>query len=64
MTEFDATDFPEVPEADRVEQNVAIDGESDGDVDEQSGATSMEVNEADAAEQNREVPDDEDYPRG
>ncbi|AOW91965.1 hypothetical protein BFN03_02635 [Rhodococcus sp. WMMA185] len=60
MTSFDAADSSEVPEADRVEQNLTI-GE---DVPDQVGdESSLEVNEADAAEQSRVVPDDEEYPR-
>ncbi|MDV7245726.1 MULTISPECIES: hypothetical protein [Rhodococcus] len=60
MTSFDAANSPEVPEADRLEQDLAVDDEPTDEVQEVS---SLEVNEADAAEQSRVVPDDEDYPR-
>ena len=61
MTSFDAADSPEVPEADRLEQEIAVDDDNSDEVEEVS---SLEVNEADAAEQSRVVPVDEDYPRG
>ncbi|WP_072688010.1 hypothetical protein [Rhodococcus marinonascens] len=60
MTSFDAADSSEVPEADRLEQNLALD---DDVSDQMEDASSLEVNEADAAEQSRTVPDDEEYPR-
>ncbi|AWK73682.1 hypothetical protein ACH47B_12920 [Rhodococcus sp. NPDC019627] len=60
MTSFDAANSPEVPEADRLEQELAVDDEP---TDQVEGVSSLEVNEADAAEQSRVVPDDEDYPR-
>ena len=59
MTSFDAADSPEVPEADRLEQEIAVDDDNSDEVEEVS---SLEVNEADAAEQTRDVGyDDEDY---
>ncbi|NLE81750.1 MAG: hypothetical protein GX610_19655 [Rhodococcus sp.] len=60
MTEFDAADSPEVPEADRIEQSLDAGDEATNDAD----GTPLEANEADAAEQHISVPDDEDYPRG
>ena len=60
MTSFDAANSPEVPEADRLEQELAVDDDSSDEVEEVS---SLEVNEADVAEQSRAVPVDEDYPR-
>lgn len=65
MTSFDAADSPEVPEADRLEQEIAVDDDnSDDNSDEVEEVSSLEVNEADVAEQSRSVPVDEDYPRG
>ncbi|MFZ2174347.1 MAG: hypothetical protein WAW17_09975 [Rhodococcus sp. (in: high G+C Gram-positive bacteria)] len=68
MTSFDAAGSPEVPEADRLEQDFAVTDEESGEVSDEvpAGGTipsSLEVNEADAVEQSLEVPDDEDYPR-
>ncbi|WP_305094373.1 hypothetical protein [Prescottella sp. R16] len=47
----------DVPEADLVEEATSDDDESPQNVP-------LEVNPADAVEQHRSVPDDEDYPRG
>lgn len=53
----------DVPEADLVEQMTPA--RRDDEREEQDeAATPLEVNEADAAEQRRNVPDDEDYPHG
>ncbi|MFC9786280.1 hypothetical protein [Rhodococcus sp. NPDC127528] len=61
MDRFEA----EVPEADGVEQGTAVGGTDDGeDPVEEIATDALEVNEADVAEQQRSVPDDEDYPRG
>ncbi|MFD4180287.1 hypothetical protein [Rhodococcus sp. NPDC058514] len=53
----------EVPEADRVEQDTAV-STPDEDGAEESGEASgsLEVNDADAAEQARSVPDEDEYP--
>ncbi|QBJ97767.1 hypothetical protein ERC79_18850 [Rhodococcus sp. ABRD24] len=56
-------DVEAVPEADQVEQMTPVVGEDEGDEPDEI-ETPLEVNEADAAEQRRSVPDDEDYPRG
>ncbi|MFD4367921.1 hypothetical protein [Rhodococcus sp. NPDC058521] len=60
MTEFDAANSSEVPEADRLEQSLDV---SDPAAAQPEVSTPLEANEADAAEQNIAVPDDEDYPR-
>ncbi|MFC7448566.1 hypothetical protein [Rhodococcus daqingensis] len=65
MDRFDPTG-PEVPEADRVEQETPVGGSEEADnTDEsvqESAGGSLEVNDADAAEQARVVPDEDDYP--
>ncbi|TQF73844.1 hypothetical protein FK531_03950 [Rhodococcus spelaei] len=55
---------PEVPEADGVEQGTEVGGPDEAEDAEENTTDALEVNEADAAEQQRSVPDDEDYPRG
>ncbi|PTR30256.1 hypothetical protein C8K36_102104 [Rhodococcus sp. OK519] len=61
--EIRGSDAADVPEADLVEQMTPA--RSDDEREERDeAATPLEVNEADAAEQRRNVPDDEDYPRG
>ena len=51
----------DVPEADLVEQLTPADGNDDRE-DSTPPPTPLEVNPADAAEQRRSVPVDEDYP--
>lgn len=53
----------DVPEADLVEQMTPAEGDDERE-DSDRIEPPLEVNEADAAEQRRSVPVDEDYPRG
>lgn len=56
---------PDVPEADRVEQVTPAGAPDEPEDAETSASTdSLEVNEADAAEQRRSVPDEDEYPHG
>ena len=56
----------DVPEADLVEQLTPAEADDDRDDREETTPppTPLEVNPADAAEQRRSVPVDEDYPHG
>ncbi|SEL18024.1 hypothetical protein [Rhodococcus maanshanensis] len=66
MDRFDPASKPEVPEADRVEQETPVGGPDDAETNDESAqksaAGSLEVNDADAAEQARVVPDEDEYP--
>ena len=53
----------DVPEADLVEQLTPAETDDDGE-ETTPPPTPLEVNPADAAEQHRSVPVDEDYPHG
>ncbi|MCZ1071728.1 hypothetical protein [Rhodococcus sp. A5(2022)] len=61
MTESsEATEFTELPEADRIEQEMPAEDEP---ADDEVTSVPLEVEPADALEQSRVVPGDEDYPR-
>lgn len=68
MDRFDPASGHEVPEADRVEQETPVGGPDEADdIDEsaeESASGSLEVNDADAAEQARSVPEEDEYPHG
>lgn len=59
----DDVESADVPEADLVEQMTPADANDDRE-DSTPPPTPLEVNPADAAEQRRSVPVDEDYPHG
>lgn len=61
MTESsETTEFTELPEADRIEQEMPA---GDEPADDEVTSVPLEVEPADALEQSRVVPGDEDYPR-
>ncbi|TJZ77123.1 hypothetical protein FCG67_14905 [Rhodococcus oryzae] len=64
MDRFDPASGPEVPEADRAEQETPVVEQDDADTTAEESPGSLEVNDADAAEQARVVPDDDEYPHG
>lgn len=54
----------DVPEADLVEQRTSAASDDGGDDDAAPPPTPLEADPADAAEQRRSVPEDDDYPHG
>ncbi|MBP1160067.1 hypothetical protein ABIC28_002457 [Rhodococcus sp. PvR044] len=64
MDRFDPASGPEVPEADHAEQETPVVEQDDADTTAEVAPGSLEVNDADAAEQARVVPDDDEYPHG
>jgi hypothetical protein len=56
----ETTEYTELPEADRIEQEMPAEDEP---ADDEVTSVPLEVEPADVLEQSRVVPGDEDYPR-